>query len=155
MAGKKKLLTKGEVKRDSKGRFIKGSVSNPWGGPKGPKALSRVIRNSVDPRDIVDIAMSIARGESSIQDMNGDWVAVPVATKDRLAAIDFLAKRGWGMPDLKDEGLDTIKPPRDLSRLSDAELEKFEALLEKTDTKALPAMAQPLADIDVEGLEDL
>lgn len=97
--------------------FQKGKSGNPRGRP--PLALSERIREKVDPDELIQIALELARDENAF-------------SRDRMAAVSFLAERGW------------VKPPQtlavahvpafpsyDYNALSTDELRTLEGLMSK------------------------
>lgn len=67
------------------GAFRPGASGNPRGRPRAGLALAEKIREIVDPAELVGIVLAIARDPA-------------LAVKHRLAAVSFLADRGWSKP---------------------------------------------------------
>lgn len=77
--------------------FPKGKSGNPTGRPPG--FGHRIRELTSDGEELVSIALSVARGQLSILTPFGkdaDMVEVLPDHKERLAAIAWLADRGWG-----------------------------------------------------------
>lgn len=84
-----------------------GQSGNPKGRPRTGHALAEAIRAKVDPVELAEIALGIARdaGEQA---------------KDRLTAVKFLADHGWSKPVI---AVDTGgAAPLDFSKLSSDQL---------------------------------
>ncbi len=78
-------MSEQEKPRGNPGWIKGGSSPNPGGRPKNAFALSNLIRERVDPQELVEVALSIARDSE-------------VDEKIRLQALAFLADRGWIKP---------------------------------------------------------
>lgn len=65
--------------------WVKGQSGNVKGRPPVATALATAVRDKVPPDELVTIALGIAK------DSGAD-------ARDRLAAVNFLADRGWGRP---------------------------------------------------------
>lgn len=94
------------------GKFAPGHSGNPRGRPSPGLALAQRIRERVSPDELIDVAMKIAGKEGA-------------AVRDRLAAVQFLAERGWIKPPEKLELEASMAPSQpaefDLARLSQDE----------------------------------
>lgn len=75
--------TKQDRKRDSKGRFIKGSSGNPRGRPKTDEEIKEALRDLV-PRSIVVLTEILSNPEARDQ--------------DKLRAIELIFDRVFGRP---------------------------------------------------------
>lgn len=91
------------MKQPTKGSWKPGQSGNPKGRAPSTLALSEYIRANIEPREIAEIAIGIAR-RGSAED------------KDRLAATKFLAEHGWSKPVVQLEVESTVVP-LDLSGL--------------------------------------
>jgi hypothetical protein len=111
------------VKRDEQGRLTPGgAMLNPRGRPKGSQnragALTRYIQAKVPLETIVDT------WKGCLQDRDAHV---------RARAAQFLAEWGYQKPAMVVETVDTtaVEEVYDVSRLTDAELEVWEALAAK------------------------
>lgn len=109
--------------RSELGRFQPGASGNPRGRPKSMGALIRSATN--DGQEMVDFALAVMRGRAVTID--GEEVAVQV--KERLAALAWLADRGWGKPD--SIAGPTERPRFDFGRLQGPELDALLVIAEK------------------------
>jgi hypothetical protein len=99
-----------DEKRDT--RWKPGQSGNPKGRPRKGDALAEVIREKVDPQQLIDVALAVMADQKS-----------PASVK--LQAASFLAERGWQRPTQSHELLVSgAEDPEeeDLSRLTTAEL---------------------------------
>lgn len=116
-------------------KWKKGQSGNPKGRPRSPYALANKIRDQVDPDELIALALSIARGEpQSIEVGEGQPIPCEVpTTKDRLAAMKFLADRGYVAPPKETIAHNTQdkRVTFDFSRLSDSELDDYYRLLKQ------------------------
>ncbi len=92
----------------------KGQSGNPKGRPPSTLALAEYIRANIEPKELADIAIEIARNKE-------------VAEKDRIASVKFLAEHGWSKPVVQVEDV-TDKKPLDLGDLSAEQLDALEKL---------------------------
>jgi hypothetical protein len=94
------------------GQFKPGKSGNPKGRPPSTNALAVHIRRNVEPAELVQIAIGIAKD-------------VDAARKDRISALKFLADYGWSKPKVEVDM--TTGKPIDLSKLTDTQLEALAA----------------------------
>lgn len=66
-------------------KWVKGQSGNPKGRPPTGHALAEYIRASIEPAELVRIAIDIARNDS-------------LEPKDRLAAVKWVGSSGWSAP---------------------------------------------------------
>lgn len=134
-------------------RFQKGMPSaNPKGRPRAGTAFAEAVREKVDPGELIDIALDIARGLPAVQDLEflrkkaeavakgeplpkleGVQVKWPTQA-ERLAALTFLRDAGYTKPAQQLEvGAISPKVPtlEEASHMSDAELAELERLHRK------------------------
>lgn len=131
------------------GKFVKGHVANPAGRKPNALAFATAVRERVDPNELIDRALAIARGEPMVRDLQ-HLRAVAKARREGLPdperprdaeviwpsvgemqhAIQFLTAWGWQKPPERLE-LAPAAPDVDYSRLSDEELEQAERLAAK------------------------
>lgn len=111
------------------------------GRPRSGLALAERIRRRVDLDELVDLAIDIARGRAiAVETVDGvktKQVVIP-KTSDRVAALNFLAERGFVKPPTTiaiDQG---GKPPIDFGRLTDDQLDQYEQLLAVAAGEKLP-----------------
>ena len=120
--------------------WVKGGPSpNPGGRPPNGHTLTERIRATVDPEELVAIAVSIARGCPMAFTADGrpaspdNPSAIPVDipdSKSRIAALNWLADRGYSRPPQHVEVKTEVIAKVDFSKLSDKELDEYERLLE-------------------------
>jgi hypothetical protein len=138
-------------------KWPKGVSGNPKGRPRSGLSLAERIREKVDPDELIDIALEIARGNDVIvRDKDGsvilDGDGMPIIRapepKDRINALNFLAERGWIKPpvQLELDAPDTAPQGLDFSRLSDDELDHLEGLLSRAAGQGTPMALVPPAD---------
>ena len=98
-------------------------------------ALTDAIREQVDPDELIQIALSIARGEA-MQPAPGEVAAMPErpSARERIQALQFLADRGYGKP-AQEISVQRSEIPAarsaDLSLLSVEELRQLQGLWSK------------------------
>jgi len=84
------------------GKFVKGFTANKGGRPKGLAALVR--EQTDDGKELVRLMWEIAQGTLFVTDTYYDAtgkerkVDKEPSHRDREAAIEWLADRGWGKP---------------------------------------------------------
>ena len=105
--------------RTELGRFVQGVSGNPRGRAKGIGGLIR--SRTRDGEEMVEFALSVMRGEEL------GYGQMP-SPKERLMALDWLSRYGWGKPD--DYRAGDGKARIDPSRLTDAQAEQFLRLME-------------------------
>ena len=76
--------------------FLPGKSGNPGGRPKG--LMNQVRDRTKDGKILIDFAMAVLKGQHGAE------------VSDQLAAMRFLAERGWGKPAQKIEGGETPIP---------------------------------------------
>ncbi len=121
-------------------------------------ALGRAIRANVDPEELVEIALAIARGQGiHVRDSDsGAAVSVHMPTvRDQLEALKFLADRGWiKPPKQKQLTIDDNRTQQivafDPSKLSDEQLGNLDKLL---GTMVVDPPKRDDEEIDLEGLK--
>jgi hypothetical protein len=98
-------------------RWQPGQSGNPAGRPKRGESLAEIVRRSVDPHELVDTLLSIAR-------------SVGAKSSDRIAAVGLIMDRGWGKPLAQVEvtARQELVEPELASRLDDLSPEQLEAL---------------------------
>lgn len=135
-------------------RFKPGNRANPHGRPRAATSFAEAVRERVDPDELIDLALAIARGEPLVVDLNylrdkakavatgaplpeisGVEVKWP-SPSDRMAALTFLRDSGFQKPAQVHEIGPSRETLRDYATMSDDDLAKLEALL---DAPALPA----------------
>lgn len=103
-----------------KGRFVKGQpTANPKGRPRTGHALAEAIRSCVDPLELAEIAIGIARATEN-------------EPKYRLTAVKFLADHGWSKPVVE---VEQVRQPLDFSRLTDDQIALLTSALENDDER--------------------
>lgn len=100
------------------GQFQKGQTGNPRGRPPSTNALAVHIRRSVEPAELVQIALGIAKDTEA-------------AHKDRIGALKFLAEHGWSKPKIEVD-MSTGKAI-DLSELTNEQLDALAAAMFASD----------------------
>lgn len=124
------------------GLFKPGTSGNPRGRPPKGESLAEIVRRTVDPHELAQILLSIARNTEA-------------KNSDRIAAVQAIADRGWGRP------LSTIDvearfriAPSDQGRFAPLSTETLAELAGVVVLDALPpAPASSDEPIDVEGHE--
>lgn len=137
-------------RRGGNPHWVKGVSGNPKGRPKTGTAFAEAVRELVDPRELIEIALDIARGRPRVQDLvylrnaaeakargeppppiEGVEVKWP-SVADSQAALTFLRTSGWQTPTQAIElsrGSDA--PMLDYKKLSAAEMDALEESLAK------------------------
>lgn len=98
--------------------FVRGRSGNPRGRPPSGLALAEKIRETIDPREMAEIAIGFLRDES-------------VSTRDRISMWNALAERGWVKPPQQHEVTVAQVPVFDYDALSGDELRTLERLMAK------------------------
>ena len=133
----------GDPRRDTRGR------------PRSATSFAEAVRERVDPDELIDLALAIARGEPLVVDLNylrdkakaiaagtplpeisGVEVKWP-SPSDRMSALAFLRDSGFQKPAQVHEIGPARETLRDYAKMSDEELAKLEELLESAPA-ALP-----------------
>lgn len=138
---------------DARGKAVKGGVkvvTNHKGRPRSGTAFAEAVRELVEPREVIGLALIIARGQPVVRDLNylrdankakregrepppieGVEVQWPT-TSERLAAMTFLRDAGYSKPAQQLEIAPAPAPPMlDYSKLTDEELDELERLHNK------------------------
>lgn len=102
-----------------------GEVRNPGGRPFSLMRLAREKTN--DGQELIDFALRVLRG----QEPNS-------SVKNKLAAMAFLAERGWGKPIQPIVTKDDSGPPKNYGNLSDEEFKLYADLWSKLHIQTNP-----------------
>jgi hypothetical protein len=113
-------------------RWPKGVSGNPRGRKPSALSLAERIRERVDPDEMIDIWMEIARGKTVTvgNDEDGNVTIIVPRVSDRIAALNALAERGWMKPPTSMQVEAVQASPIDFARLSEEQLVAFGALLD-------------------------
>jgi hypothetical protein len=136
------------VFRDAQGRVLPGSVMNPAGRPKSKRAFGDSVRRGVDPDEMRDILLAIARGQGVRVVMAADgkgviWQeAAPPTYKERIQAAKELLKYGFSpaTADKGDQGPE-LAGGQDISKMSPEALAAYGQLLQLIGTGAVDPVA--------------
>lgn len=144
------------VKRGPGGKWLPGSVPNPKGRPKSKLAFGDAVRRGVDPNELRDILLSIARGQGyrmTVIAGSGEdggkplyqQTAEPPTYKERIAALDRLLKYGWltaalaaGQPEEPPE----VRGP-DLTKMTPEQLKRYSELIGSIASGQPPPALEP------------
>jgi hypothetical protein len=98
--------------------FVKGKSGNPRGRPPTGLALAEKIRETIDPKEMAEIAVAFLRDERN-------------HVRDRISMWNALAERGWVKPPQQHEVVVAPMPTFDYDALSTDELRTLERLISK------------------------